>query len=98
MKRFSTAHDTLYDMLFNFPREKRGKVELSRRLHTKRIVPSEEGVPGLNKRSLVTNVKSFDESLEVITRKTYHELSVFVGGIHQRSTIVCKNSNQCGHD
>ena len=52
MKRFSTAHDTLYDMLFNFPREKRGKVELSRRLHTKRIVPSEEGVLGLNKRSL----------------------------------------------
>ena len=39
-------------MLINFPREKKGKVELSRKPHTKRIVPLEEGVPGPNKKPL----------------------------------------------
>ena len=44
---------TLFKICFLiFHERKRGKVELSRRIHTKRIVPSEEGVPGLNKRSL----------------------------------------------
>ena len=62
------------------------------------LCPQKKACRALTKGLCVTNVRSFDESLEVITRKTYHELSVFVGGIHQRSTIVCKNSNQCGHD
>ena len=62
------------------------------------LCPQKKACWALTKGLCVTNVRSFDESLEVITRKTYHELSVFVGGIHQRSNIVCKNSNQCGHD
>ena len=90
---------TLFKICFLiFHERKRGKVELSRRIHTKRIVPSEEGVPGLNKRSLCHQCQKLWWVPRSNNTKTYHELSVFVGGIHQRSTIIFKNSNQCGHD